>query len=121
MCPAHRTQTLDAIRAALKDGRPCRVVSTALIECGVDVSFPVVYRAEAGIDSVAQAGGRCNREWELPEGGVIYVFTPVDVPTPGGDMQRPLATPRPRSSSIWSRWIGPRTRLHRPGRMRIMP
>jgi len=91
MCPAHRTQTLDAIRAALKDGRPCRVVSTALIECGVDVSFPVVYRAEAGIDSVAQAGGRCNREWELPEGGVIYVFTPVDVPTPGGDMARAAA------------------------------
>ena len=91
MCPAHRTQMLDAIRAALKDGRPCRVVSTALIECGVDVSFPVVYRAEAGIDAVAQAGGRCNREWELPEGGVIYVFTPVDAPTPGGDMARAAA------------------------------
>ncbi len=88
MCPVHRSRRLADIRAALQAGRPCRVVSTTLIECGVDVSFPVVYRAEAGIDSVAQASGRCNREGELPGMGVVYVFEPVDVPTPGGDMAR---------------------------------
>ncbi|MFU2207532.1 CRISPR-associated endonuclease Cas3'' [Solidesulfovibrio sp. C21] len=91
MCPVHRSRKLADIRAALKAGRPCRVVSTTLIECGVDISFPVVYRAKAGIDSVAQASGRCNREGELPGKGVVYVFEPVDVPTPGGDMARAAA------------------------------
>ena len=88
MCPAHRTEMLAKIREALKAGRPCRVVSTQLIECGVDVSFPVVYRAEAGIDSIAQAGGRSNREGELPEGGIVSVFEAADMPSPRGDMSR---------------------------------
>ena len=88
MCPAHRTKKLKAIREALRAGRPCRVASTQLVECGVDVSFPVVYRAEAGVDSVAQASGRCNREGELPEGGVVYVFEPAEVPLPPGAMSR---------------------------------
>ncbi len=82
MCPAHRTEKLQAIRAALKEGRLCRVVSTQLVECGVDVDFPVVYRAEAGIDSVAQAGGRCNREGLLAE-GIVYVFEAEAAPPPG--------------------------------------
>ena len=87
MCPAHRSAKLDHIRAALAAGEPCRVVSTQLIECGVDVSFPVVYRAEAGVDSVAQAAGRCNREGELPE-GVVYVFEAADMPPPKGEISR---------------------------------
>ena len=62
MCAAHRSQVLAAAREALKQGQPCRLVSTALIEAGVDVDFPTVYRAEAGLDSIAQAAGRCNRE-----------------------------------------------------------
>jgi CRISPR-associated endonuclease/helicase Cas3 len=62
MCAAHRREVLAEIRADLKDGRSCRVVSTTLIEAGVDVDFPLVYRAEAGLDSIAQAAGRCNRE-----------------------------------------------------------
>ena len=86
MCPAHRSAKLAAIRAALKAGQPCRVVSTQLIECGVDVSFPVVYRAEAGIDSVAQAAGRCNREGEMPE-GIVYVFAAEAAP-PAGELRR---------------------------------
>ncbi|WP_300162729.1 CRISPR-associated endonuclease Cas3'' [Solidesulfovibrio sp.] len=88
MCPAHRTEKLEAIRKALQAGAPCRVVSTQLIECGVDVSFPVVYRAAAGVDAVAQAGGRCNREGELPGGGVVYVFEAQDTPPPKGEMSR---------------------------------
>jgi CRISPR-associated endonuclease/helicase Cas3 len=62
MCAAHRRQVLAEIRGDLKAGRPCRVISTSLIEAGVDIDFPLVYRAEAGLDSIAQAAGRCNRE-----------------------------------------------------------
>lgn len=62
MYPAHRKQVLDTIRERLQNGLPCRVVSTSLIEAGVDVDFPAVWREIAGLDSVAQAAGRCNRE-----------------------------------------------------------
>ncbi|WP_192903035.1 CRISPR-associated helicase Cas3' [Pelotomaculum propionicicum] len=75
MCPAHRQVVFAEIRRALQDGKPCRVVSTQLIEAGVDVDFPVVYRAAAGIDSIAQAAGRCNREGRRARGRVI-VFDP---------------------------------------------
>jgi len=62
MCAKHRSAVLAEVRQMLKDGEPCRVVSTSLIEAGVDVDFPTVLRAEAGLDSIAQAAGRCNRE-----------------------------------------------------------
>ncbi len=63
MHPAHRSEKLDEIRRRLQPGNnlSCRVVSTQLIEAGVDVDFPAVFRAVAGIDSIAQAAGRCNR------------------------------------------------------------
>ncbi|MEJ7686900.1 MAG: CRISPR-associated endonuclease Cas3'' [Variovorax sp.] len=62
MCAKHRSQVLGEVRRLLLDGQPCRLVSTSLIEAGVDVDFPTVLRAEAGLDSLAQAAGRCNRE-----------------------------------------------------------
>jgi len=62
MCASHRSKVLAEVREDLKSGRPCRLVSTSLIEAGVDVDFPLVLRAEAGLDSIAQAAGRCNRE-----------------------------------------------------------
>lgn len=62
MCAVHRRRVLAEVRQALKAGQPCRVISTSLIEAGVDVDFPRVLRAEAGLDSIAQAAGRCNRE-----------------------------------------------------------
>lgn len=62
MYPAHRKEVLSTIRQRLEDGLTCRVVSTSLIEAGVDVDFPAVYRELAGLDSIAQAAGRCNRE-----------------------------------------------------------
>ena len=62
MHPAHRKETLSKIRALLKAGKPCCVVSTSLIEAGVDIDFPATYRALAGIDSMVQCAGRCNRE-----------------------------------------------------------
>ncbi|MDD9718723.1 CRISPR-associated endonuclease Cas3'' [Dinoroseobacter sp. PD6] len=73
MVPAHRRAVLAEVRARLKDGKPVRLVSTSLIEAGVDVDFPLVLRAAAGIDSVAQAAGRCNREGSL-ECGAVEVF-----------------------------------------------
>lgn len=72
MCAAHRMEQLDEIRRRLKACEPCRVVSTQLIEAGVDVDFPVVYRASCGLDSLAQAAGRCNREGLLESGEVIF-------------------------------------------------
>jgi len=64
---------LERIRERLGRGEPCRVVSTQLVEAGVDIDFPVVYRALAGLDALAQAAGRCNRNGRLPR-GQTYVF-----------------------------------------------
>lgn len=77
MTPAHRREKLSEIRARLLQGLPCRVVSTSLIEAGVDVDFPAVYRAEAGLDSILQAAGRCNREGKRsPDDSIVHIFTP---------------------------------------------
>lgn len=62
LCAKHRSKVLDEIRADLLAGEPCRVISTSLIEAGVDVDFPTVLREECGLDSIAQSAGRCNRE-----------------------------------------------------------
>ena len=79
MCAKHRSQKLDEIRGRLKSGEPCRVIATSLIEAGVDVDFPLVMRAEAGLDSVAQAAGRCNREGKRPsENSFVWVFKPEE-------------------------------------------
>ncbi len=61
MCPRHRSLKLAEIKLRLKEGLPVRLVATSLVEAGVDCSFPEVWRAETGLDSVAQAAGRCNR------------------------------------------------------------
>jgi CRISPR-associated helicase Cas3/CRISPR-associated endonuclease Cas3-HD len=81
MCPEHRTRTLKAIKEHLTNKQPCVVVSTNLVEAGVDIDFPVVYRAEAGLESIAQSAGRCNREGG-PTLGRFYIFKPQDTRTP---------------------------------------
>lgn len=75
MCAKHRKEMLQDINDRLKSKLPCRVISTQLIEAGVDVDFPIVLRSLAGIDSIAQAAGRCNREGRLQRGEVL-VFQP---------------------------------------------
>ncbi len=82
MCAAHRSKVVGEIRRRLSRevNAPCRVISTQVIEAGVDVDFPAVFRAAAGLDSVAQASGRCNREGCLvavdgrPELGRVFIF-----------------------------------------------
>jgi len=87
MCPEHRTKVLETIKRRLKEGQACRVVSTQLIEAGVDIDFPVVYRSMAGIDSIAQSAGRCNREG-LRQAGQVYVFCPEKHGMPRGWLSR---------------------------------
>lgn len=74
MIPAHRSAMLERIRKRLDRKERCVVVSTQLVEAGVDVDFPEVYRELAGLDSVVQAAGRCNREGRLPGAGTVRVF-----------------------------------------------
>lgn len=74
----HRMEIIKKIREHLDKGEPCVVISTQLIEAGVDISFPHVYRSLSGVDSVLQARGRCNRNGEIPTGGDFYIFLPTD-------------------------------------------
>ncbi|MDU7474716.1 MAG: CRISPR-associated helicase Cas3' [Paenibacillus macerans] len=84
MCAQHRSQILQAISDRLKMKKTrCIVVSTSLIEAGVDLDFPVVYREIAGVDSIAQAAGRGNREGEL-ELGHVFIFESADYPLRDG-------------------------------------
>ena len=83
MYPAHRRAKLEEIRRRLKGGLPCRVISTSLIEAGVDVDFPAVFREEAGLDSILQAAGRCNREGKRPVlESIVTLFRGEAAPPP---------------------------------------
>ncbi len=93
MCPRHRLALIRLIRRRLRKGLPCRVVSTQLIEAGVDVDFPVVWRALGPLDSIVQVAGRCNREGKLKDTagnaihGQVHVFRPADHKLPQGVYQ----------------------------------
>ena len=77
MCARHRREKLDIVRERLRSGAPVRLVATSLVEAGVDQDFKVVWRAEAGLESIIQAAGRCNREGRAAMGDV-FVFKPSD-------------------------------------------
>lgn len=77
MCPTHRAKVLEKVHARLRAGKPLRLVATQCVEAGVDLDFPVVYRAIAPLEAIAQAAGRCNRHG-LREPGSVVVFKPKD-------------------------------------------
>ncbi len=109
MCPAHISETIAVLKSSLKDKSIdiIRVVSTQLIEAGVDIDFPVVYRQEAGLDSILQAAGRCNREGKN-DMGTTYVFSLAkEHNLPRGDMQE--ANSARLSLNSTSDWFSPST------------
>lgn len=87
MCGEERSEVISHIKTKLKNNEQIRVISTQLVEAGVDIDFPVVYRAMTGLDSIAQAAGRCNRENKINEGGKVYVFIPP-TPSPQGYLRK---------------------------------
>lgn len=88
MTASHRREVIDQIRTLLADGQPVQVVSTQLIEAGVDLDFPRVYRAWAPVESLQQAAGRCNRDGRQVGPGVVVIFRAVDGGQPKGGAYR---------------------------------
>ncbi len=88
LCPAHRRAVLDQVRRRLKAEQPVRLVATQCVEAGVDVDFPVVYRAYGPLDAIIQAAGRCNREGRQPQPGKVTVFLPEDEGYPAGGYEQ---------------------------------
>jgi len=110
LCPAHRQQKLQVIRARLAEGKPCRLVSTQLIEAGVDVDFPVAFRALGPLDSIIQTAGRCNREGRQPEPCPVIVFRPKD----GGHLPKGYEQVMKITESFLARFAEAQTRIHQP-------
>jgi CRISPR-associated endonuclease/helicase Cas3 len=112
MCPAHRQEKITEIRRRLapKVNAPCRLVSTQLIEAGVDVDFPVAFRALGPLDSIIQTAGRCNREGRRTNPCPVTVFRPKDgdrLPTGYEQVMR-------ITESFLARFADAQSRLHEP-------
>jgi CRISPR-associated endonuclease/helicase Cas3 len=110
MCPAHRQEKLKCIREQLKAGQACRLISTQLIEAGVDVDFPIAYRALGPLDSIIQTAGRCNREGLSDEPRPVIVFRPKD----GGYLPRAYEQVMAITDSFLARKAEAQSRIHQP-------
>jgi CRISPR-associated helicase Cas3/CRISPR-associated endonuclease Cas3-HD len=109
MCPAHRQVVLDTVRERLQRGKPCRLVSTQCVEAGVDVDFPVAFRALGPLDAIAQAAGRCNRNGRSAI-GTVHVFVPEGEDYPDGTYRQAASLTR-----ILLRQLSPRDMdIHNP-------
>lgn len=88
MCSAHLRRAIETIKEWMREGKPTKVISTQLIEAGVDLDFPCVWRAHSGLGSIIQAGGRCNREGKMEWRGQVFVFSLADGSRPFGNIAR---------------------------------